>query len=163
MNTNRLQNTVSTPFNLVRMITLFAVLFFGASSTIHAENKVNTGLFNNTAIKGYDPVAYFSEGKPVKGTKKYKAEWSGASWHFSSEANKEAFVADPEKYAPQYGGFCAWAVSQGYTAGIDPNAWDIVDGKLYLNYNKSVQETWSKDRASLIDQADQNWPEISEK
>ncbi|MEM7791697.1 MAG: YHS domain-containing (seleno)protein [Verrucomicrobiota bacterium] len=149
---------------LLKLLSVIALVFgLGAVTAANAQSSVNTGLFNNTAIKGYDPVAYFAEAKPVKGSKKYKVEWNGANWHFVSEANKAAFEADPEAYAPQFGGFCAWAVSQGYTAGIDPDAWDIVDGKLYLNYNKSVQATWSEDKANLIEKANQNWPKILEK
>ncbi|MEM1223957.1 MAG: YHS domain-containing (seleno)protein [Verrucomicrobiota bacterium] len=149
---------------LLKLLSVVALVFgLGAVPAANAQSSVNTGLFNNTAIKGYDPVAYFVEAKPVKGSKKHRVEWNGANWHFASEANKAAFEADPEAYAPQFGGFCAWAVSQGYTAGIDPDAWDIVDGKLYLNYSKSVQATWSEDRANLIEKANQNWPEILEK
>ena len=83
------------------------------------------------AIRGYDPVAYFTEGRPVEGKRAHRHEWMGATWSFASAENRAAFVADPEKFAPRYGGYCAWAVSQGYTASIDPDAWRIVDGALY--------------------------------
>ena len=115
------------------------------------------------AIKGYDPVAYFTAGKPVKGNKKYKVEWNDAKWLFSSQENADLFKADPSKYAPQYGGYCAYAVSQGITASIDPDAWAIVDGKLYLNYSQSVQKRWDADRPTYIADADKNWPEILKK
>src|SRR5512135_2769630 len=87
------------------------------------------------AIRGYDPVAYFTESKPVEGSKQFTFEWQGATWRFASAANRDLFAKTPEKYAPQYGGYCAYAVSQGHTATIDPQRWRIVDGKLYLNYS----------------------------
>ncbi|MEL7173254.1 MAG: YHS domain-containing (seleno)protein, partial [Pseudomonadota bacterium] len=86
----------------------------------------------------------------------------GATWRFSSAENRDLFVENPEKYAPQYGGYCAWAVAQGYTAATDPEAWAIVDDKLYLNYNKSVQAKWEKDVPGHIASADGNWPTVLE-
>ncbi|MGG7564689.1 YHS domain-containing (seleno)protein [Rhodovulum sp. DZ06] len=112
------------------------------------------------AIKGYDPVAYFTEGRPVAGDSDITYSWNGAEWRFASEANRALFIADPAAYAPQYGGYCAWAVSHGQTASIDPEAWDIVDGKLYLNYSKSVQKQWKEDRPAAISRADANWPAL---
>lgn len=112
------------------------------------------------AIAGYDPVAYFSDGKPVAGSSDFTTEWQGATWRFASAAHRDQFVADPERYAPQYGGYCAWAVSQGYTAGIDPEAWKIVDGKLYLNYSKDVQKQWEQDVPGNIGKADRSWPQL---
>ena len=112
------------------------------------------------AIRGYDPVAYFTEGKPVKGKPLFTHDYDGATWQFASEANRDAFAADPARYAPQYGGYCAWAVSQGYTASIDPDAWKIVDGKLYLNYSRSVQRRWERDIPGHIAKADSNWPSV---
>lgn len=114
------------------------------------------------AIKGYDPVAYFSESKPVQGTDEHTYEWKGATWHFANAENLETFTEDPEKYAPQYGGYCAYAVANGYTAKIDPEAWKIVDGKLYLNYNKDVQQDWESKQQEYIEQANQNWPKVLE-
>ncbi|WP_237487070.1 YHS domain-containing (seleno)protein [Vibrio hippocampi] len=116
--------------------------------------------FFGHAIKGYDPVAYFTQSKPVKGDSDYQYQWNGANWRFSSEQNLQAFKAEPEKYAPQYGGYCAWAVSQGYTAKIDPDAWSIENGKLYLNYNRSVQKKWLQDPQGNIAKADQHWPRL---
>lgn len=115
------------------------------------------------AIRGYDPVAYFRDGKPVKGSPQFMHEWMGAQWRFANAANRDAFAAEPSKYAPQYGGYCAWAVSQGYTAEIDPDAWTIEGGKLYLNYSKSVQATWAKDVPGNIAKGDRNWPELKAK
>lgn len=126
----------------------------------HALEPVNTGLFNNVALKGYDPVAYFEDGKPVAGSKKFTHEHDGAQWRFASADHRDKFAAEPAAYTPQYGGYCAWAVSQGSTASIDPDAWKIVDGKLYLNYSLEIQERWDKDHASLIEAADEIWPKL---
>lgn len=127
----------------------------------HADKApVYTGLFSNLAVEGYDPVAYFTEGRPVKGERQFSTEYNGAEFRFSSQANLDLFLADPAKYAPQYGGYCAWAVSQGYTAKGDAQHWHIEDGKLYLNYNKSVQETWEEDIPGFISMADANWPNV---
>lgn len=115
------------------------------------------------ALRGFDPVAYFKESKPVNGTKEFTYSWKGADWHFSSLQNKEDFQANPEKFAPQYGGYCAYGLSKGYKAPTDPEAWTIVDGKLYLNYNKEVQQTWNKSKQAFIEKADKNWPEVSKK
>lgn len=127
-----------------------------------AEKPVNTTLFG-VAIKGYDPVAYFVDGKPVPGTSDFAFDWNGATWRFASAAHRDAFKVAPEKYAPQYGGFCAWAVSQGYTAGINPEAWKIENGKLYLNYNLEVQKKWAGDIPGHIAKADVNWPKLLKK
>ncbi len=115
-------------------------------------------VFEGVAIRGADPVAYFTEGKAVKGSTDYETTWNGATWRFSSAENLAAFEADPVAYAPQYGGYCAWAVKSGYLASVDPEAWKIVDGKLYLNYSAGVQKQWQADIAGNIAQGDQNWP-----
>ena len=110
------------------------------------------------AIKGYDPVAYFLQSSAVKGSPNFTHEWMGAKWQFSSAANRDEFAKNPEKYVPQYGGYCAYGVSRGHTVPVDPEAWKIVDGKLYLNYSKGVQKTWLGNTAGYIDQANKNWP-----
>lgn len=112
------------------------------------------------AIKGYDPVAYFKEGKPVKGDGEQKLEWKGATWYFSSEENKNLFEANPEDYAPQYGGYCAYGVAKGGLYKIEPEAWKIVDGKLYLNYSFKFQKEWEEDIPGYITEANKNWPEL---
>lgn len=112
------------------------------------------------AIRGYDPVAYFKQHKPVKGQKKLTTTWQGAQWHFSSQANLDAFKADPEKYAPQYGGYCAYGVAQGYTPEIDPSAYKVTNGKLYLNLSPLVLQRWKKDIPAYVAEADKNWPEL---
>ncbi|MGF1551598.1 MAG: YHS domain-containing (seleno)protein [Paracoccaceae bacterium] len=118
--------------------------------------------FLGTAIDGTDPVAYFTEGRPVEGSSAFSHDWNGATWYFASAENRDRFVADPEAFAPQYGGYCAWAVSQGYTASTEPEAWRIVDGKLYLNYNLDVQKTWEQDVPGHIEAANANWPTVLE-
>lgn len=112
------------------------------------------------AIRGADPVAYFTQGGPVAGSAEFAYTWNNATWQFASAENRDLFAANPEQYAPQYGGFCAWAVSQGYTASTDPNAWRIVDGKLYLNYNQGVQRRWERDIPGNINKANANWPGV---
>lgn len=115
------------------------------------------------AIGGYDPVAYFKQARPVMGSPEHTFAWQGATWRFASAGNRDAFAASPAKYAPQYGGFCAWAVSQGYTAKTDPAAWTIEGGRLYLNYSTSVKTQWSKDIPGNVARADANWPGIAAK
>lgn len=117
---------------------------------------------DGVAIAGYDPVAYFTDAKAVEGTKRHSFDWYGATWHFVSEANRDIFAVDPEKYAPQYGGYCAFGVSRGYAVKVDPTAWKIAGGKLYLNYNHDVQAEWAKDIAGHIEKADANWPKVLE-
>ena len=119
-----------------------------------------TGLLSGTAVGGHDPVAYFQHGKPVKGSSRHSTEWKGVTWRFASAENLATFKAAPQRYAPQYGGYCAWAVGQGYTAKGDPNQWTVVDGKLYLNYSAGVRETWRQDIQGNIAKANANWPEV---
>ena len=124
-----------------------------------------SALFNPSegAIHGYDPVAYFRESKPVKGDKKYSLSWNSATWYFASKENMDAFKANPEKFAPQYGGYCAYGLADGHKAPTDPQAWLIKDGKLYLNYNKDVQVMWKKKQSEYIVTADKNWPALKDK
>lgn len=112
------------------------------------------------AVQGYDPVAYFTVGAPVKGSPEFSLEHKGATWRFSSAENLEKFKADPASFEPQYGGHCAWAVSKGYTARGNAQNWKIVDGKLYLNYNDKVQKDWSSDIPGNIAKADSEWPKV---
>jgi len=136
------------------------LIAFAAASPAMAGEVINSSWLGGVAIEGTDPVAYFTVGKPVAGARDLEYRWMGATWRFASAANRDQFAADPERYAPQYGGYCAWAVSQGYTAKIDPQAWRIVGGKLYLNYSKDVQARWAGDIPGNIAKADANWPQI---
>ncbi|NQZ33337.1 MAG: YHS domain-containing protein [Oceanospirillaceae bacterium] len=120
-----------------------------------AEKPIYTS--NNAAVSGYDTVAYFTEGKPVKGQKSIEFKYLGVKWLFSSEANRALFVADPVKYAPQYGGHCAFAMANDNLVSADPMAFTIVNDKLYLNYSLAVKKRWSKDIAGYIVDADEYW------
>jgi hypothetical protein len=113
------------------------------------------------AVRGTDVVAYFTEGRPVAGRPEFTHAWGGATWRFASAANRDLFAGDPARYAPAYGGFCAYAVSEGYTAPIDPAAWRIVEGRLYLNYDRATQRTWERDIPGRIARADANWPRLA--
>ncbi|TRW17532.1 YHS domain-containing (seleno)protein [Glacieibacterium frigidum] len=124
---------------------------------------VYTGTFSNVAVSGYDPVAYFTQKKPVKGSPRFSTSWQGAEWHFANAAYLAAFKANPTKYAPQYGGYCAWAVSQGYTASGDPMVWKVVNDRLYLNYNADIGAKWSKNIPGFIAAGDTNWPKLTAK
>ena len=152
------------PLARLPLLTLlvFALLFGIAvqGPPASAGGLINSSFLGGVAIEGTDPVAYFDAGKPVAGSSDFEHEWMGATWRFASAENRDRFAADPQKYAPQYGGYCAWAVSQGYTAKIDPAAWKIVDDKLYLNYSKDVQTQWSADVPGNIAKGDANWPKI---
>ena len=143
-----------------RRAVLIASLAALAATPAAAKEDPYWTNFWGLAIAGYDPVAYFADGRPVEGSSDHSLDWNGATWRFASAENKALFETDPAAYAPQFGGYCAWAVSQGYTASVDPQAWDIVDGKLYLNYSLSVQERWRQDRDANIVKAENNWPSV---
>ncbi len=138
------------------MIGLAALPILLSSRSAWALDPIFTS--RGKAIRGYDPVAYFTEGEPTEGLLRFTQRWTDALWYFASAENREAFVGNPERFAPRYGGYCAWAVSQGYTATTDPKAWRIVDDRLYLNYSKSVQRRWEEDIPGNIAKADKNWP-----
>jgi hypothetical protein len=112
------------------------------------------------AIDGSDPVAYFDGNGPVPGDPALTHDWQGATWRFATEANRAAFAATPERFAPQYGGWCAWAVSRNYTASTIPEAWTLEGGKLYLNFNRRIQRRFERDLAGNIAKADANWPAV---
>lgn len=137
-------------------------LFILATMSVFAQKSE---VFNpkEGAIHGYDPVAYFKEGKPVKGDKHYVYSWKGTNWYFANQQYLEIFKADPLKFAPQYGGYCAYGMADGHKAPTEPAAWTIVDDKLYLNYNKNVQVLWQKNREEYIKTANANWPELKDK
>jgi len=147
------------PYNRLVLFVFLLLPLFAALGTA-AAGEINASTFGKVAIEGTDPVAYFTEGHAVEGKKAHAVEWRGAVWRFSSEANRKAFEAEPARYAPQYGGYCAWAVSRGYSASIDPKAWRIVDDKLYLNYSKNVQKDWQQDIVGNIAKGDANWPKV---
>lgn len=115
---------------------------------------------SNQAIQGYDPVAYFKNLKPVKGKNEFSYNWKGENWHFATQENLDDFKANPEKFAPQFGGYCAYGVADGHKAPTSPDAWTIFDGKLFLNYDTNVRDLWKKDMKVFIQQANKNWPAV---
>ncbi|MCM1983035.1 YHS domain-containing (seleno)protein [Lyngbya confervoides] len=131
------------------------------SRSVQGQARLPIYVEDGKALGGTDPVAYFKEQRPVAGRPEFSHQWAGETWLFSTAENQSLFAANPEAYAPQYGGYCAWAVSQGSTAPSDPDAWKIVDGKLYLNLNRSVQKRWEKDIPGNIAKADANWPQVA--
>jgi YHS domain-containing protein len=127
-----------------------------------AGEVVNTGYFGDVAIKGYDPVAYFTQQKAVEGSAEFSHRWLGAEWHFASAENRDLFIADPVKYAPQYGGYCADGVSFGtITTNIDPEAWRIIEGKLYLSYDPGAAEGFEKIPTKVVD-SKKYWPDVEQ-
>jgi YHS domain-containing protein len=145
------------------LITLIGIAFaLAACSKSESALGTNTDA-NGLALRGFDAVAYFAVDNAVKGNPKYEYVWNGAKWIFSSEENMKQFQANPEAYAPQFGGYCSFAVSEGYTADGDPEAWKVVDGKLYLNYNKQVREKWEMNQNERIEKGKANWQSFKTK
>ncbi|MEM6625467.1 MAG: YHS domain-containing (seleno)protein [Pseudomonadota bacterium] len=145
---------------LLAALALVAAPIAFAPAAYAQKAEIYTGRFSNVAVGGYDPVAYFTSGAPTKGSKDFTTEYLGAEFRFASQENLDAFLADPVAYAPQYGGYCAWAVAEGKTAKGDPDHWRIVDDKLYLNFNKSIQSKWDADIPGFIQRGDANWPTV---
>jgi YHS domain-containing protein len=144
---------------LVALAFSFGALAFAAPA--YAEHPpVYTGLLSRVAVGGYDPVAYFTDGRPVRGSTQFRITHQGYEYRFATAEHLAAFRANPARYLPQYGGYCAWAVSQGYTASGDPQHWRIVNGRLYLNYNAEIQSRWEQDISGFIRSADANWPSV---
>ena len=145
-------------FLIVIIVIATAIGVFGlrGSGGVEPVNRNSAGL----ALRGYDAVAYFSEGAPAEGRAEFEHQWNGARWRFKSAENRERFAREPEAYAPQYGGYCSYAVAHGYTADADPQAWKVVDGKLYLNYNEDVRRLWEQDIPGFLQKSEQNWPQF---
>jgi YHS domain-containing protein len=137
---------------------VFATVALSITSAFARSAEIYTGTFSSLAVGGYDAVAYFTQKKPVAGTAQFETEWKGATWRFASKQNLDAFRANPTAYAPQFGGYCAWAVAHNYTASGDPLVWTVVNGKLYLNYDRDVQSQWEKDIPRFIADGNKNWP-----
>jgi YHS domain-containing protein len=144
------------------MTRLFVFIMLFSAATVHAQ-KAEIFQKDGVAIKGFDVVAFFTESKPVMGEEKISYEWKGARWLFSSSANMESFKNDPEKYAPQYGGYCAYGMADGHKAPTETDTWTIIDNKLYFNYNRKVKEMWWKDSKGFIEKANANWPVLKNK
>jgi YHS domain-containing protein len=153
-------------FSALRAAMFGVALAIGAVSPVWAVDKTggnyNT-LYAGLGAKGYDVVAYFTDGKPVPGKADFTQEYGGVTWQFASAEHRDAFKADPKKYAPQFGGFCSWGVAQGKLFDVDPvNGWKIVDGKLYMNFNADIQKAWEKDIKGFVTKAEGNWPKLNQ-
>lgn len=135
-----------------------SLILFLSSGPAHAGGKVINATSGGVAIQGYDPVAYFTMGKAVKGTKEFTHEWLDVTWHFANSEHRDMFAADSIKYAPQHGGFCSASVMDGEQNKTDPEAWRIVDGRLYLFYGKSTAARWDPDSPEVV-KADEEWLE----
>jgi len=146
------------PVAVVVIVTAVGIGAFGLrrADGVEPVNRSSDGL----ALRGYDAVAYFREGAAVEGRAEFAHEWNNARWLFKSGENRDAFAREPEAYAPQYGGYCSYAVAHGYTADADPQAWKVVGGKLYLNYNADVRRLWEQDIPGFIQKSEQNWPQF---
>ncbi len=156
-----MRKTIS--LNRSLFFTSVIVAIFVGCNIMFTSASVSQTLTGNVAIKGYDSVSYFKEGKAVKGDRAFSFQWHGANWYFSTKENRELFAAAPGKYAPQYGGYCAWAMSSGRKAHTDPEVWKIVDGKLYLNCSREAYKKWEADIPGNILKADAFWRDIAEK
>jgi YHS domain-containing protein len=149
---------------------LFFIIGVGIAAAVwavsmnHAEGvKPVNAETNNLAVRGFDTVAFFTDKKLTRGKAEFVYDWLGAKWQFSSAENLDLFKQNPEKYAPQFGGYCSYAVSHGYTADADPGTWKIVDGKLYLNYNHEVKKMWEQNQQQFIKDGEKNWAEFQKK
>jgi YHS domain-containing protein len=139
------------------MFTVLSTISFAATKSLLNVDK--SGL----ALKGYDPVAYFTENRPVMGNSQFVSTFNGARYQFASAANKSAFDANPSKYEPQFGGYCAYAASEGHTAKIEPDAFEVLNGRLLLQYDRDVREKFNQDPQGRLKKADANWPGLVEK
>ena len=135
--------------------------FFALAALVGAAGPVNET--DGVAIKGYDPVAYFTQGRAVRGLPDITAADSGVTYRFADTGDRALFVADPAHYRPEFGGYCAFGTSRGYKADIDPQAFSIIEGKLYLNYSLKVQQTWRGDIPAFLAKARANWQEVEQK
>jgi len=141
-----------------RTLIIAAIAVFSAVHAFAQQSEIFVS--GGKAIKGYDPVAFFTQSKAVKGADSLSYSWKNATWLFASKEDLDAFKANPEKYAPQYGGYCAYGTAQGHKAPTQTDTWTVANDKLYFNYNAKVKELWTKDQADFIKTADQKWPEI---
>ncbi len=153
-------STTPLALGFSRWLSIIALVLTVTPSAFAAKAEVYTSVFSNYAAGGYDVTSYFTENKAVKGNKKYGTTYKDARWIFASQENLDKFLSDPERYAPKYGGYCAWAAAQGYTAKGDPKHWSMHEGKLYLNYDAEIKRKWLDDKEYFITEADGKWPGI---
>jgi YHS domain-containing protein len=146
---------------LLAALAFATVAAFSVAAPAYADQApVYTGILSRVAVSGYDPVAYFTDGRPVRGNQQFSIMHQGYEYRFASAEHLAAFRANPARYVPQYGGYCAWAVSQGYTASGDPTNWRIVVGKLYRTYKDEIQRRWEQNIPGFIRDANANWPSV---
>ena len=154
---------MTSRFARIAQAVLAITVLSGTTSALALKNtggEYNT-MYAGLGAKGYDVVAYFTDGKPTQGSDRFTATYGGVKWQFASREHRDAFEADPARYAPQYGGFCSWGISQGKLFDVDPvNGWKVVDGKLYLNFNEGVRQRWLPRSSEFINAADLNWPQV---
>jgi len=160
--TKRKRNIIAVALSAVAVALALSIIWSGTAA---AGNRVNTGYFGGVAIMGYDPVAYFTDGKAVKGSPEFSHEFLGETWHFASAEHRDSFAADPVAFAPQYGGYCAGEilyaeVSTGITTNVEPRAWRIIDGKLYLFYDSGYAEVFEQNAEEWVPEADKNWKTV---
>jgi YHS domain-containing protein len=141
----------------VQLIFLIVLLGVAGAAPEAADLNAERGV----ALKGYDAVAYFGEGKAIKGSPNHTVDWSGVTWRFASNEHRNLFEQDPARYAPRFGGYCAFGVAQDKKIDADPTAWSVIGGKLYVYFNKSVRTTWLKDPVGYIEKAERNWPSLA--
>lgn len=155
-------SVINFPTRRIAIIVLGASLLpFASANAYQAKSTAPLNLNNQgTALRGYDPVAYFVDGKATIGKADITATHSGAIYRFASAANRDRFVASPSKFEPVFGGYCAYAASRGYKADADPNAWHVIDGRLFVNYNAAVAKNWATRAAAYIKAGDENWPRV---
>lgn len=144
----------------MKIFSVALVLLFLSNVALAEKAVTPVNVKNGIAIHGYDAVAYFNAARPVKGSEKFKHSWNGAIWYFSSDSNRSLFAGSTEKYAPQFGGYCAYAASRDYIYDADPKYWKIVDAKLYLNYNAEAKKEWEQDVTGNIKKGNENWPKL---
>jgi hypothetical protein len=146
----------------LRFTAVAAVTFLAASLAVAEPLKINAGN-DHVAIGGYDTVAYFTMGKPTRGDPRFEASWQEARWQFASAEHRDMFVRDPDRYAPRYGGFCTVGLARGYLSTVDPEAWRIVDGRLFLTFMKKGQDIFQEDIAGTIEKAEKNWRTLGQR
>lgn len=166
MNLHRIVYRRANFKHAVKVLAILAMAAGGVAPLTSYAVKQTGGEYNTLyaglGAKGYDVVAYFDQGKPVLGIQKHESVYGGVTWRFANKEHRELFEANPEKYAPQYGGFCSWGAANGKLFDVDPvNGWTIVDGKLYLNFNADLNKTFTKDAAMFIPKADKNWQSLN--
>lgn len=142
---------------------LVLLVLFAALSGFAVGKQLNNVDRNEVAIQGYDPVAFFTDNHPVKGNSQFQSVYQGAKYYFASAEHKAAFDREPAKYAPQFGGYCAYGASQGHPAPVKIEAWQIVNGRLLMQYDLGIKDKFNKDQQGNLHKADQNWPGIVEK